>query len=259
VRYYVISNDETQQEKWVTTLEEQGFDIIDEYESDAIVITLGGDGTILYAARTCSDPTILSVRTGDSKGFKTQLNTDQLVETLDTLESEPNEDTYTIKEYHKITAYHDGTQLRGGFTAVNEVSVHHSSPTLAAVLTMRIHDGGDHYEFDRIVGDGVLVATPFGSSAYYQSITNGTFSEGIGVAFNNIHTPVETPDSLVLSADAVVELEMLESEHASSAVLTRDNAEETYELTVGEPIEIRHTDESVEILEPTFLERGVSL
>lgn len=250
MRYYVISNDETQQEEWVTTLERQGFDVVDEYDPDAIIITLGGDGTILYAARACSDPTILPVRTDGSKGYKTQLDTDRLVETLDTLESGPDEDTYTIREHRKIAAYHDGTQLRGEFTAVNEVSVHHSSPTLAAVLTMRIQDGGDHYEFDRIVGDGVLVATPFGSTAYYQSITNGTFSEGLGVAFNNVHTPVETPDYLVLSSDAVVEVEMLESEHASSAVLTRDNAEETYELAVGEPIEIRQTDESVEILDP---------
>lgn len=255
MRYYVISNDGTQQEEWVTTLEERGFDVVDEYEPDAIVITLGGDGTILYAARTCSDPTIMPVRTGGSKGFKTQLESDQLVQTLDRLESGTNEDTYTIREHRKIAAYHDGTQLRREFTAVNEVSVHHSSPTLAAVLTMQIQDGDDHYEFDRIVGDGVLVATPFGSTAYYQSITNGTFSEGLGVAFNNVHTPVETPDYLVLSSDAVVEVEMLESVHASSAVLTRDNAEETYELAVDEPIEIRQADESVEILEPTSLDR----
>ncbi|WP_336331203.1 NAD(+)/NADH kinase [Haloarcula sp. CGMCC 1.2071] len=234
----------------MTTLERQGFDVVDEYDPDAIIITLGGDGTILYAARACSDPTILPVRTDGSKGYKTQLDTDRLVETLDTLESGPAEDTYTIKEHRKIAAYHDETQLCREFTAVNEVSIHHSSPTLAAVLTMRIQDGDDHYEFNRIVGDGVLVATPFGSTAYYQSITNGTFSEGLGVAFNNVHTPVETPDYLVLSADAVVEVEMLESEHASSAVLTRDNAEETYELTVGEPIEIRQADESVEVLEP---------
>ncbi|WP_336331114.1 NAD(+)/NADH kinase [Haloarcula sp. CGMCC 1.2071] len=251
----MISNDETQQKEWETTLEEQGFDIVDEYESDAIVITLGGDGTILHAARACSDPTILPVRTGSSKGFKTQLDSDQLVETLDRLESGTNEDTYTIREHSKIAACHDGTQLRGEFTAVNEVSLHHSSPTLASVLTMRIQDRGDHYKFDRIVGDGVLVATPFGSTAYYQSITNGTFSEGLGVAFNNIHTPVETPDYLVLSSDAVVEVEILESEHASSAALTRDNAEETYELAVGETVEIRQTDESIEILDPLVPER----
>lgn len=133
---------------------------------------------------------------------------------------------------------------------MDDVNLHHSLPTLEAVLSLRIRDQGESYEFDRIVGDGVLVATPFGSTAYYRSITSGHFSDGLGVAFNNVHTPVDTPDYLLLSRDAVVEVEMLESEHASSAVLTRNNADDMYELTVGDPVEIRSADESIKILSP---------
>jgi len=96
----------------------------------------------------------------------------------------------------------------------------------------------------------VLVATPFGSTAYYRSITAGHFSDGLGVAFNNVHTSADTPKYLLLSRDAVVEVEMLNSEHASSAVLTRDNADDMYEMTVGDPVEIRSTDDSIEILKP---------
>lgn len=114
---------------------------------------------------------------------------------------------------------------------------------------MRIRDRGETYEFERIIGDGVLVATPFGSTGYYRSITGGTFSEGLGVAFNNVHTPVDTPRYVLLSEGGVVEVEMLESEHASSAVLTRDNDGDTYELSVGEEIEIRAADETVELLQ----------
>lgn len=254
MRYYVISNDD-KQEQWETSLTEHGFDVVDEYDPDAIIITLGGDGTILYAARAFSDPTILPVRTSGSKGYKTQLDSDQLVATLDALEGRDKDDTYTLTEHRKLAAYQDGIQLQDEFDAVNEVSLHHSSPTLAAVLSLRIRDQGECYEFDRVVGDGVLVATPFGSTAYYRSITGGSFSDGLGVAFNNIHTPVDTPEYLLLSRDAVVELETLESEHASSAVLTRDNADDMYELTVGDPVEIRFTDDSIEILKPLSLDK----
>lgn len=213
-------------------------------------MTLGGDGTILHAARTFSDPTILPVRTGDSIGYKTTLETDQLVATLDELESGHELDGVSISTHRKIAAYRDGSQLQGEFDAVNEISVHHSSPTTAAVLSVRIRDGDERHEFDRVIGDGVLVATPFGSSAYYRSITGGTISQGLGVAFNNVHTPVDTPQYLQLSNDGVVEIELLESEHASGAILTRDDADETVELTLGEPVPIRHSDETVEILRP---------
>lgn len=104
--------------------------------------------------------------------------------------------------------------------------------------------------FDRLIGDGVLVATPFGSTGYYRSITGGTFSSGLGVAFNNVHTPMDAPQYIHLSPDAVVEVEVLDSEHASSAVLTRDNADEMYELRIDEPITIQLTDREVELVRP---------
>lgn len=250
MHYHVISNDDDRRKHWETTLRERGFDVVEEYDSDAVIVTLGGDGTILYAARTFPDPTILPVRTGRSKGYKTRLETTQLVATLDELEASGEGMSDVCTEYRKIGAYRDGTQLRGGFDGINEISLHHSSPTLAAVLSVRIRDGDERYRYERVIGDGVLVATPFGSTAYYHSITGGTFSEGLGIAFNNVHTPVETPSHMVVSDDAVVEVEMPESEHAASGVLTRDNAEGVYELAVGEPVEIRYSEETVEILDP---------
>lgn len=222
--------------------------VVDEYDSDAILVTLGGDGTILHAARTFSDPTILPVRTGNSKGYKTTLEAEQLVATLDELDSGQQGEAVPATTYQKIAAYRDESQLRGVFDAVNEISVHHSSPTKAAVLSIRIQDSDEYHEFDRVIGDGVLVATPFGPTAYYRSITEGTISQGLGVAVNNVHTPVDTPQYLQLSSDGFVEVEMLESEHASNAILTRDNADEMYELPIREPVTIRHSPETVEIL-----------
>ena len=254
MHYYVISNDDDRREHWETTLRERGFDVVEEYDSDAVIVTLGGDGTILYAARTLPDPTILPVRTGRSKGYKTCLESTQLVATLEELEAGDAGVSEVCTEHRKIGAYRDGTQLGGKFDAVNEISLHHSSPTLAAVLSVRIRDGDERYQYERVIGDGVLVATPFGSTAYYHSITGGTFSEGLGVAFNNVHTPVETPSHMVVSDNAVVEVETPESEHAASGVLTRDNAEEVYELAVGEPVEIRHSGDTVEILDPVAQE-----
>ncbi|MEF8814546.1 MAG: NAD(+)/NADH kinase [Halovenus sp.] len=251
MRYFVTSNDERQEQRWERELGDRGFDVATDYDTETIIVTLGGDGSILHAARTYPEPTILPVRTGGSKGHRTTLERDQLVETLERIDTGSAGEAYTTTAHRKIAAYRDGTELAGEFRALNEISLHHSSAILAAIFTVRIRDRDEAFAFERVIGDGVLVATPFGSTGYYRSITDGTFTEGLGIAFNNVHTPVEIPSYAVLSRDAVVEVELVESDHASSAVLTRDNDEQMYELPVGEPVEIHATDETVEILQPT--------
>lgn len=250
MRYFVTSNDTERQAEWEERLRAHGYDIVDEYDSDVIVITLGGDGSILYASRTFADPTILPVRTGDSKGHRTVVESDELLSALAEIEETADGETYPTLEYGKLAAYQDGDQLQGGFDALNEINLHHASPVLAAIFDIRIHDRGETYEFEGVIGDGVVIATAFGSTAYYRAITGGTFTDGLGVAFNNVHTPVTTPAYLVVSTDAVIELEVVKSKRSSSGVLTRDNANEMYELSVGESITIRQSDASIELVQP---------
>ena len=40
---------------------------------------------------------------------------------------------------------------------------------------------------ENIVGDGALVSTPFGSTAYYHSTGGSAFDKGLGIGFNNPH------------------------------------------------------------------------
>lgn len=243
MRYHVISNDDRRRERAVETLEGAGFEVVEEYDPEAVVVTLGGDGTILYAARAFEEPTLLPVRTAGSAGLRTELDDDRLVEAVGAIEA----GAYSTTDHRKLTAYRDGEELRGSFGALNEVSLHHGSPLMAAVFAVRVRDG-TREEFERVVGDGALVATPFGSTGYYRSVTGGTFQEGLGLAFNNVHAPGDVPGQVGLSAGAAVEFEVVESSHASDAVLTRDNAPETVELGVGEPVTVRYSDRQVSVI-----------
>ena len=243
MRYHVISNDDRRRERAVETLEREGFDVVGEYEPGAVVVTLGGDGTILYAARAFEEPTLLPVRTAGSAGLRTELDDDRLVEAVGAIEA----GAYATTDHRKLAAYRDGEELRGSFGALNEVSLHHGSPLMAAVFAVRTRDGGRE-EFERVVGDGALVATPFGSTGYYRSVTGGTVQDGLGLAFNNVHAPADVPDQIGLSAEAAVEFEVVESTHASEAVLTRDNAPDPVELGVGEPVTVRYSDRTVSVV-----------
>jgi hypothetical protein len=86
VRYFPISNEPERENRWRERLADHGFDVASEYDPETLIVTLGGDGTVLYAARTREDPTILPVRAGDSQGNRAQFDADSLVGELERLE-----------------------------------------------------------------------------------------------------------------------------------------------------------------------------
>lgn len=245
MRYFPIANEPERERRWRKRLEENGFEISDEYDTDDLIVTLGGDGTILYAARNHPDPTILPVRAGDSEGNRAAFDVERLVDELHRLED--GDGTLRTNEYPTLTARQDGAELRDGFRALNEISLHHSSPVLAATFDVRIRDQGECLTFEGVIGDGVLVATPFGSTGYYRAITGGTFASGFGVAFNNVHKPLDIPLYEVLSEKAVVEIELAETRRSSGAVLTRDD-DDPYELQARENVEISAAEMTVDLV-----------
>ncbi len=246
MQYFLVSNDPDRRQRWSDRLKAAGLALTEEYDPSAVIITIGGDGTILYAARNYPEPTILPVRAGTSKGNRAAFDVEKLVDRLQALEDGHAE--LRSRQFSTLTAEADGRELEGGFQALNEISLHHSSPVLAATFAARIEDE-DIWEFPELIGDGVLVATPFGSTGSFTAITDETFSDGFGVAFNNIHTPAETPEMILCSESVVVELELLSTKRSSGAVLTRDDDDTPYELSEGETITVRAGDRTVELLD----------
>ena len=68
-------------------------------------------------------------------------------------------------------------------TALNEVQLHTKLP----IRAMRFSLSADGKKFENLIGDGVIISTPFGSSAYYSSVGGRKFNKGIGICFNNLH------------------------------------------------------------------------
>jgi NAD+ kinase len=121
---------------------------------------------------------------------------------------------------------------------LNDVIVHNARPTSSLRCRVFVDDQEFGHE---MVGDGVVVATPFGSTAYYRSITRGIFQLGIGLAFNN---SIEQVDHLVLAEEAQIRVRITRG----PAVVVADNHPELIALEEEDEVIVRKDDEAAVIL-----------
>lgn len=122
--------------------------------------------------------------------------------------------------------------------ALNEFSLYHKIPNQAIRFTLQVND---ELPITQVIGDGVIVATPFGSHAYYRSITNSTFRMGIGIAYNNTTEPID--HTVVRESDTVT----IELTRGSAYVLC-DNDPSLVTIEAGTRFTIRHAAQSATML-----------
>jgi NAD+ kinase len=128
-----------------------------------LAIVLGGDGTVLSAARQLAPLGIplLGINTGHM-GFLTEIYLNQLAEAIEHILQEK----YTIEERSMLTVRLFREQdLLWEALSLNEVVIHREPLTSMCHFEIQI---GHHAPVD-IAADGVIISTPTGSTAYSLS------------------------------------------------------------------------------------------
>ncbi len=162
-----------------------------------IVFTYGGDGTILAAERMY--PGIPKATIKHSQFcYKCAFTEGEIEAAIEKLRNK----THTIVEHTKIEAKVKGKTL----ISLNEIQLHNKKPTKAIRFTVY---ADKKIVFENVVGDGVVIATPYGSTAYYKSVGGKPFKKGIGIALNNPHRH-EKP--VVVDGESEIVVEMLREE-----------------------------------------------
>jgi NAD+ kinase len=131
------------------------------------------------------------------------------------------------------------------FLAINDVVMRNESPATAvrfAISTEGAPPPQDaRHAPGEITGDGLVFATPFGSTGYYRSITRRVVESGFGLAFNNSTEPLEP---LLLREQQTVEVRLLRG----PAVLVHDNDARVIPLREGHRFTVRGSAEAAVVL-----------
>lgn len=206
-------------------LKKHGFKLAED--NPDFVVSYGGDGTLMQSEHAFPGIPKIILKNSAICKMCCGLSNEQVLELV-------KEKKYKIENLIKIKIEASGPAL----SALNDITIHNADPRHAVRYHLWVNGkqiGG------QIIGDGVVVATPFGSTAYYRSITDSYFEVGIGIAFNN---STEQSDHIVLKDDSIIEMEIMRG----PAVAYADNQKEKIELGTGDKIKISKSKEEAKIV-----------
>ena len=220
---------------------------IDIPEETQCILVIGGDGTILAAARMLvgSNIPLLGINLG-TLGFLADVNLADLSKTLDLL----LQDQYQVENRIMLTAevYKQGKKA-ATYIALNDFNINRFGAS--RVIGLKVGINGS--VIDRYRADGVIVCTPTGSTGYNLSaggpIINPTCK-------NFVITPIcphsLTARSIVLAKEDIVtvEVEQIRSNIKEEAIISCDGRE-GLSLFPGDQVKIYKSQEVTPFIKAT--------
>jgi NAD+ kinase len=213
-----------------------------ELEATDLVCVLGGDGTFLRTARAIGGSGVpaLGVNLG-RVGFLAKVESDDLERALDQVTA----GQYSAEERFRIAARvvrPDGSEEE--HACLNEVVV--ARGTRVRMIRLEVAVAGSHLA--TYVADGVVVATPTGSTAY-------SFSAGGSILDPRLRNMVITPvaaylsplHSVVAGEDHEVHLVLRE---AHDGALISIDGQLDLPMSIGDRVEVRALAEPLRMIEP---------
>ncbi len=203
-------------------LKNLGFEVITSNED--VVISYGGDGTLLAAEKLYPGIPKLPIR--DSLICQKCANHDEKFLLQHLLEEK-----LELKEYKKL----ETTVLYKTLTALNDFVIRNANPIHAIRFRTSSHD-------KLLIGDGIVLTTPFGSTGYFKSITGETFDQGWGLAFNNT---TEKLPPLYLEDEDIVTFKLIRGK----ATLSYDNNPDIFTVDEGSELQFKLSEKTAKIYE----------
>lgn len=203
-----------------------------------LLITLGGDGTLLSVARHAPEHVpIIGVNMG-TLGFLTEIRAEELPGVLDRV---------LAGQFHveprvtfSVSVSGPGRDASKKYRVLNDIAINKSA--VARIISMRVSVAGLFVSTFR--GDGLIVCTPTGSTAYNLSAGGPIIYPTMGaVVITPICPHMLTNRPLVLPDELDIEI-ALTSVDAKDIYLTLDG-QEGFELNDRDRVCVRKSEERV--------------
>ncbi len=206
----------------VPVLEQCGIEISDK--SLNAVIAYGGDGTFLLSEREFPGLPKFPLRDSRTAPLCPAHNLRNLVECFASGKLEKS-------ELIKINGFFRNKKI----TALNDIFIHNYNRNRPIRCSVWIDD---ELYLKEEVNDGIGIATPHGSTAYFKNITNCIFISGIGLAFSNSR---DHSSHVVVPEYSVIRIKVTRG----PGVVVYDNSNEIDRLETDEEISVRKSEESL--------------
>ena len=203
-----------------------------------IVVVFGGDGTLLNAARKYLnyDIPILGINMGNV-GFLTDISTDNFEKTI----KEVLDGNYKIEERNLVSAKFGNNHLYG----LNEVVIH--SGAYAQLMRYRLNVN------DKVVyeqrSDGLIIATPTGSTAYALSAGGPIIHPSLDVWTILPMLPQSLSSRpFVISSDEKVEMDLFDGPNENAKICV--DGQDDIDIPYGEKILISKMEKTLKLVHP---------
>ena len=222
-----------------------GVDRVSANKLDAVdlIVAIGGDGTILFASRVAGDHKVPLVGVNRGRlGFLADVSPDEMISGIDQILS----GNYTRDSRMQLAATlesADGTTTTG--VGLNDIVLQRRETGRMVDFETRV---GDHY-VNTHAGDGLIVATPTGSTAYALSCGGPILEpqlDAIVIVPICPHTLTDRP--IVIRAQQEVAVSVLDRA-GTRAEITVDG-HSLGEIKPGDRLFIRQAETRVTLLHP---------
>ena len=237
---------------WQEALQKRDVRASDQLPGSDIVLVLGGDGSLLSAARMCAEAAIplLGVNFG-RVGFLTELEPSEVEEKLPFY---LNGD-YWLDERAMLQAEVDDGGVHHRFIALNDMVLVRG----AVPRVIRVKVWLDSHYYNTTVADGIIVSTATGSTAY-------NLAAGGPILHPQVRSSVLTPVAPHLAADRSLILEpnavtTLELQPGSDGAILSADGQLNVTINAGAQVVIRASQYTTRFLRrrpPTYFYRILS-
>ncbi len=157
-----------------------------------LVITLGGDGTTLRVFRNLENETpILTINVGGNRGILSEITIEEFDEAIDQI----LKDKFFLDKRTRVMASCEGKEFP---PALNEIYISRTNLTKTAEIQIKFQNDNVKQKMD-----GVIIATPSGSTGHSFSLGGPILHESLDVLIITPVAPVYRLESIVVPDEKI--------------------------------------------------------